>query len=217
MKTIHPRQSTVPTSGQSVTSPPNQSPGGSAPPLGSGGGSVGPRLSYRDLAWWAESADGDRDGELVVAECPHNGSSRCVVKKKDDAIADGDRILIGNIWIDPEVERSPVDRILIEVDGQTIDCRSVDNIVCDSVFCSESAIQKFLFPYYHSQRLLTPEQWRKLTAEFQDPMTVAIGHVHPSTSVTLRAGHGAGWLYGLKVKQGAPGVAGTASWVSLLP
>src|SRR6478672_7911289 len=104
MKTTHPGQSTVPTSGQTVTSPPNQSTGGNPPPPGSGSGPVRRRLGYRDLAWWAESADGDRDAELVVAECPHNGSSRCVVKKKDDAIADGDRILIGNIWIDPEVE-----------------------------------------------------------------------------------------------------------------
>src|SRR5689334_1561384 len=113
MKTTHPQQSTVPTGGPTVTSPPNQSPGGSAPTLGSGSGSVGPRLSYRELAWWAESADGDRDGELVIAECPHNGSSRCVVKKRDDAIEAGDRILIRNIWIDPEVERSSVDRVLI--------------------------------------------------------------------------------------------------------
>ena len=193
-----------PSGGQPSGSPPNGNPG---------------KLSYRDLAWWAETADGCRDENLVIAEVIENGSVRRVVKKSDDALAKGERVVVEGIRTESIVKgRSPVSRLLIEVDGETIECKAKDGTWCDSVFCSESAMEKFLFPYYHSQRLLTDDDWKRLKADFMNPLTVAIGHVHPSNQTILTSrSHAAGSFYRLTVKPGAGGVRPDVKWESIIP
>jgi hypothetical protein len=107
---------------------------------------------------------------------------------------------------------------LIEVDGEMIECKAKDDTWCDSVFCSESAMEKFLFPYYHSQRLLTDDDWDRLMADFRNPLTVAIGHVHPSNHVTLAGGsHAAGSFYRLSVKPAAGSIRASVKWESIIP
>lgn len=179
-----------------------------------------PKLSYRDLAWWAETADGCRDVDLVITEVMENGVPKRVVKKKEDGILPGERLVVDDIIHTASAVkgRAPVSRVLIEVDGEMIECKAKDGTWCDSVFCSESAIEKFLFPYYHSQRLLTDDDWKRLKADFMNPLTVAIGHVHPSNSVALAGGsHAAGSFYRLTVKPGAGGIRANVKWESIIP
>jgi hypothetical protein len=149
-----------------------------------------PALSYRDLAWWAETADGYRDEELVIAEVEEKGQIRRIVKQKREAQKNRDHILLDGIFTGPDDKprRRAVSRVTVEVDGKKIECKSKDGVVCDSIFCTDSAIEKFLFPYYHSQRLLTPEQWDKLKKAFRDPFVLLIGHVWPSRAVALGQG-----------------------------
>jgi hypothetical protein len=178
-----------------------------------------PALSYRDLAWWAETADGSRDENLVIADVQQNGSVRRVVKKRDDALKQRDSIVVDGIRTDSTVKgRLTATRVTIEVAGETIECKSEDGMWCDSIFCGESAIEKFLFPYYHAQRLLTRAEWDKLEAAFRNPFTVAIGHVHPSNAFALAGGGGAaGSFYSLAVKPGADGVRAKVKWESIIP
>jgi hypothetical protein len=193
-----------PSGGQPSGSPPNANP---------------PKLSYRDLAWWAETADGRRDVDLVITEVMQNGAAKRGVKK-DDEILPGERLVLDAIiHTESAVKgRPPVSRVLIEVDGETIECKAKDGTWCDSIFCSESAIEKFLFPYYHSQRLLTDDDWDKLKADFMNPLTVAIGHVHPSNPVALAGGsYAAGSFYRLRVKPAAGGMRAEVKWESIIP
>jgi hypothetical protein len=171
------------------------------------------------LAWWAESADGCRDEDLVITEIIENGTPKHVVRKKG-VLAPGERLLVNDIiHTESAVKgRQTVSRLLIEVEGETIECKAKDDTWCDSVFCSESAMEKFLFPYYHSQRLLTDDEWKRLKADFMNPLTVAIGHVHPSHSVKLTGkSHAAGSFYRLTVKPGAGGVRPDVKWESIIP
>lgn len=49
----------------------------------------------------------------------------------------------------------------------------------DALFWSESAVEKFLLPYYH--RVRTPEQVLELARAFRDnPNVYAVGHVPPT-------------------------------------
>jgi hypothetical protein len=144
-------------------------------------------LNYRDLAWWAETADGYRDENLVIAEVTENGETRLLVKERKSAELEGNPIVVKCIRTETEGKRSrpAPSSVKVVVDGKEIDCRSKDGIVCDSIFCTDSAMEKFLFPYYHAQRLLTPEQWHKLMQAFLDPWVVIIGHVWPSRPLAL--------------------------------
>jgi hypothetical protein len=184
---------------------------------GEGGGSTAP-LTYRDIAWWAETADGSRDQDLVIAEVMENGSVKKVVKKSDDAKAQRQRIVVDGIRTESKVKGRPAPtRVTIEVAGEEIECKAKDGVWCDSVFCTESAMEKFLFPYYRSQRLLTDAEWAKLEATFLSRSTVAIGHVHPSNTEAFVAGsHAAGSFYRLQVKPAKGGARAEVTWESII-
>jgi hypothetical protein len=142
-------------------------------------------IEYRDIAWWAESADGFRNRQLVVARYVEDGETKYKLEPEDDANDMGHKILIGGIYVGScRPDRPAVTRILIEVGGKTKEC-TVEGATCDAIFCTESAMRKFLFPYYHSQRLLTREQWATLHSAFNDETVAAIGHVAPSHSGTV--------------------------------
>ncbi len=173
-----------------------------------------PRLTYRDLAWWAETADGYRDEELVVAEVEENGRLKRIVKQKKAAQDDGNRILLDGIYtgMEERPSRPPADEVTVTVNGKQIKCRSKEGVVCDSIFCTDSAMEKFLFPYYHSQRLLTPEQWEKLKKAFLDPFVIVIGHVWPSRAIKFGdTGDGVDAFYVLSKARMGEG----AKWESL--
>ena len=69
----------------------------------------------------------------------------------------------------------------VEITFQAPGCEKVRiEEVADAIFWTESAVDKFLFPYYASQRLFTDEEMRRLKESFRDERVVAIWHFTPS-------------------------------------
>jgi len=142
-------------------------------------------LDYRDLAQWAETAGGLPDEPLVIAEVEENGKLRRVLRRKSEV--QPEQIVVDGILTRPTIPaKRQVTRVFVEVDGKQIECTSPGGIMCDAVFCTDSAIEKFLFLYYQAQRLLTEQEWKDLHAALRDPEVVAIGHIWPSSFVALR-------------------------------
>jgi hypothetical protein len=141
-------------------------------------------VTYRDIAWWAEAADGLRDKNLVIAKVKEDGEIKLRVKERSKVRTE-DIVIDGIRTESTFAPKRPVTKVMVRVGGKTIECKSEDGIVCDSIFCTESSIEKFLFLYYHSQRLLTDEQWNDLYAALNDPDVVVIGHVWPSRGVPV--------------------------------
>jgi hypothetical protein len=162
----------------SGSSPGNQPNGG-----GQGGGP--PPLDYRDFAWLAETLDGRRDEDVKIIRVIENGRQKLVVKNKDYTLMDGETLVLDGIRTGNWVSERPEVAVTIGVGAASTLCKTDDGLLCDAVFCSESAIEKFVFPYYHSQRLLTETEWVQLIAEVKKPSTMAVGHAHPSRSMAF--------------------------------
>lgn len=131
------------------------------------------------LAWAAETADGSRDTTLFL------------VRDRD-----------GQLWVkegmdgtDQELRRirtnshQPTRRKVLEVscavDGWEDPARLPSAQKWDAVFWTESSVEKFLYPYYHSQRLWDAKL-ESVKDEFEkDPDAVAIAHQAPSNSRVL--------------------------------
>jgi hypothetical protein len=173
-------------------------------------------VGYRDIAWWAETADGYRDEELVIVEVSVDGTLRRVLERKSVAIKEKLPIVMDDIRV-PSIRpnRPKVTKVLIEVDG-VLQEATVDGIPADAVFCSESAVEKFLFRYYEAQRLLTDEQWIPLKSALLDERVPAIAHVAPSRSAPVGV---PGWTdkaFGIVVAEERDrGKAGKVKCVSL--
>jgi len=139
-----------------------------------------PPLDYSAVAWWAEAADGLRDQPLTLALKELEGKITPVLETEAEADANGHQKLLTGIEIKSvQKDRVKVTKTQIQV-RNTMKTAEIDKLPCDAVFCSESAIQKFVFPYYHSQRLLDDNEWEILRAALNDPQVPAIGHVAPS-------------------------------------
>jgi hypothetical protein len=142
-------------------------------------------VGYRDIAWWAETADGYRDEDLVVCQMMVEGTPRLVLERR--AVAEKERlpIVMENIRVSSiHPNRPKVTKIMVEVGGVMQEAM-VDGVPADAVFCSESAIEKFLLRYYEAQRLLTEEQWASLRAALMDERVPAIAHVAPSRAAAV--------------------------------
>ena len=53
----------------------------------------------------------------------------------------------------------------------------------DALFWTESAVEKFLFPYYAAHRLFTDEEMQRLKDAFKSEKAVALWHRAPSYSI----------------------------------
>lgn len=130
-----------------------------------------PEIDARSLARIAEWVDGYR-GETVV-----------VVRENGHWVAVPERLANG---------RQPVFRSRKELDHPqrrmdsrvTIDGVELEEEV-DALFWTESAIQKFLEPYYAAHRIQTPEEIADLKAAYAREDLVAIMHVAPSQGLAL--------------------------------
>jgi hypothetical protein len=129
-----------------------------------------------ELAWAAETADGLRDRTLFL------------VLDEDGHL----RVREGKAGSDQEIRRirteshQPNRRKVLEVNcevdgwGKPVRLPSAEH--WDAVFWTESSIEKFLYPYYHAQRLWD-EKMDWIREEFnEDPEAVAIAHQAPSNS-----------------------------------
>ena len=129
-----------------------------------------PRVDSRQVSWWAESADGTRDKELALVL---TGDGEYVVKEE----APGDNVVLRMYTPSAVPNRLKPTEITFQAPG--CEKMRIDEIA-DCLFWTESAVEKFLFPYYASQRLLTDEEMRQLKEGFQDERVVAIWHKAPS-------------------------------------
>jgi hypothetical protein len=179
-----------------------------------GGAKDPPKLGYRDFAWLAETLDGRRDEPLKITKLEENGVVSLVVRNAADALRQNESLVLEGIRIESLAQRPEVTNVTIVVGGRPIECRTDDGLMCDSVFCSESAMEKFVLPYYHSQRLLTDEEWITLTAEFRNPSTVAIGHAHPSRHKIFHPAMGS--FYALTATADEEGAVTDLQWRRLI-
>ena len=140
-----------------------------------------PRVDSRQMSWWAESADGTRDKELALVL---TAGGEYVVKEEEP----GDEVVLRMYTPSMAPERLKPTEITFQAPG----CEKVRiEEVADALFWTESAVEKFLFPYYASQRLLTDEEMQGLKDGFRDARVVAIWHQAPSKSL-LQYGRPAG-------------------------
>jgi hypothetical protein len=118
------------------------------------------------LSWAAETADGTRDERMVLTL--EDGKNLKVKKASDMNPNDPE---LATVYTPNKQHRSK-----IELPGTD---------AWDSVFWTESSVEKFLWPYYHAHRLWD-EHMTELRAQFEtDPMAVAVAHKAPSASATL--------------------------------
>jgi len=121
-----------------------------------------PKIDARALAWAAESADGRRDTSLVLYRTE------------------------GHWALGPETDASrPTAMLRVYTESRKKQVRVPISLPIptewDAVFLSESAVEKFLFPYYEAQRLLGPNVMEALKhAYYDDQDVVGIAHIYPS-------------------------------------
>lgn len=144
------------------------------------GGSRRPvKVDARALAWIAEHAHGlggkplalvqEKDGEVKLkAQSEVHPQDDFVLLEVETPLVRPDRLRLERITIQPQ-------------GGPAFDLKG-----CDALFWTESAIQKFMLPYYHAQRLLDDVGMKELMDAFHSRDVVAIAHVPPSRHETIR-------------------------------
>lgn len=128
-----------------------------------------PEIDARRLAWITEGADGRRDDKLVL-------------------YTEGKQVFLGEASAHAD---TAICRVRTKTrKSQRLETRVLDipNEV-DAVFLTDSAVEKFLFPYYESQRLFKPGEMEKLKREYYDEAKNYAGilHVQPSRPWLLLA------------------------------
>jgi hypothetical protein len=139
------------------------------------------QLTATDLIWLGETADGKRGVDLVLVKDCH-GKPRL-----KEAVEDGDT-KVRDIKIKTEPSRFKAGRKREQI--KEVLCRPhqgkefllTSKAEFDAVFWSESAIGKFVWPYYHSHRLWDSVMQGVREAFDGDPHAVAIAHQAPSKS-----------------------------------
>jgi hypothetical protein len=147
---------------------------------------VAPALvDARKLAWLAEEAHGLQGEELALVQPEGEGDP--VLKPKEEIQAT-DHVLLRVFTEGRDPPMIPPDKVVLGLPGgKEIRVDEIYGGKGDALFWSASAVEKFLFPYYSSQRLLTPQEMGRLKAEYQKAGVVAMLHVAPSKAYALRS------------------------------
>lgn len=142
--------------------------GGAAVEAGETNGGSPPTIDARNLARIAEWVDGMRDQNLVVVQ--ENGAW---VVRPEQPGDDTKAVLKSRKELDvPSTQRKMASDVTIR--GLRLDPE------VDALFWTESAIQKFFFPYYAAHRIMTEQDYALLIAAYKKADLVAIAHVAPS-------------------------------------
>jgi hypothetical protein len=140
------------------------------------------QLTATDIAWLAETADGTRSVDFILVK-DAKGDAKL---RSQDKLEPGDEVAT-EIKVRTEKtlpSRIPVLQVTCEVEGHDLMPLPSDE-GWDAVFWTESSVEKFLYPYYRSQRLWSATM-DALKATFDtDPEAVAIAHRAPSHSQIL--------------------------------
>jgi hypothetical protein len=142
------------------------------------------QLTATDLAWLAETADGNRSVDFVLVR-DANGKAQLRAK---DSMQEGDEVP-AEIKVRTEQtlpDRTKVVQVTCQAEGHDLEpLLSAD--AWDAVFWTESSVEKFLYPYYRSQRLWDSRMDALQARYNSDPEAVAIAHRAPSYSQILDA------------------------------
>ena len=138
----------------------------------------GPKLTANQLRALAEAADAmrNRPVSLVLRDGGYLAVTTADVKHGDREvlrIETEDRLRPG--------ERHPIDYIYLKTAGMA-EPRAVHE-VCDALFWSESAVSKFVIPYYARFRPLSDVQ--ALVTAFNRPNVHALGHLPTAESTPM--------------------------------
>jgi len=138
-------------------------------------------VSSHDIAWWAETADGTRDKPLRLVL---NADGKCSLIPETKSLKAGEKVILNvrTASHQPNRERPVVTVVASGSSKELTDC--------DAVFWTESAVDKFVGPYYHSHRLFDDEIEQILEAYYQDENVVAIAHFPPSRLTKISSGTG---------------------------
>jgi hypothetical protein len=132
-----------------------------------------------ELSWAAETADGTRDKELFLVL---EDGKYLKVKAKLGA---NDKEVRKVRTKSKREKRKKVVEVLCTVKEWKEPARFPSAEEWDALFWTESAIEKFLYPYYHAQRLWNDEI-EKVKKKFdRDDDAVAIAHRAPSHSLAI--------------------------------
>jgi hypothetical protein len=140
-------------------------------------------LSEADLVRLGEEADGRRGRELLLVR-DRDGRPRL-----RPAAEAGDQV-VSQVRVRPPAPTLAgrarlTDIVCRSADGASLAIRP-DADEFDCLFWSESAVRKFVWPYYHAHRLWDAGL-QQLRDEWEsDPTAVAIVHQAPTKSVVLR-------------------------------
>jgi hypothetical protein len=147
------------------------------------------------LAWLAETADGVRDSELIlVLDNKDKPQLRYqdpkTPEQRNNAVKPDDKVVTKVVVKTPTVlqTRKKIQQIIITAAGrqQTVDPAGG----YDALFWTESSVEKFLYPYYRSQRLWDKQMDKLMNGFNTDPNLMAIVHQAPSHSYALDAAAG---------------------------
>jgi hypothetical protein len=138
-------------------------------------------LSVTDIIWLGETADSHRGVDLVLVR---DKDGKPTLREKPEP---GDEV-VQEITVrtsEPSTQRGFTREEIAEVicrsaEGKEFRLKTSDEY--DAVFWSESAVRKFVWPYYHSHRLWDADL-QKLQDQYDgDREAVAIAHQAPSKS-----------------------------------
>jgi hypothetical protein len=142
-------------------------------------------LSESDLVRLGEQADAGGDRELLLVRDRDGYPRLRQVAQAGDQVVSQIRV------------RPPAPTLADRARLSTIVCRSAnggsltlqpDADEYDCLFWSESAVRKFVWPYYHAHRLWDASLQQLRNEWENDPTAVAIAHQAPTKSVVLRLG-----------------------------
>lgn len=145
------------------------------------------RFSSTELTWLGEDADSHRGVDLTLVR---DAMGRLVLREPMK-MQPGDIELPGiTVRTEPESQfpsgihrREVVKVTCTAADGGQFDLPTAEEF--DAVFWSESAVRKFVWPYYHSHRLWDPDLQALKDEYDNDPEAMAIAHQAPSRSSTV--------------------------------
>jgi hypothetical protein len=170
-------------------------------------------ISSLELSWLAEKADGTRDEDLALVK-DENGNLQIRQPPRPGEAPEkkpGD-VLIANVRTKGTCKRERVAKITIDTEhGGKVEFKGSDK-GADALFWTDSAVEKFLYPYYYSQRIWNEDMDRLRTQFSTDPQAIAVLHRAPSTSETLSPNRA---IEVARVKSGAGGMVPKVEWVAL--
>jgi hypothetical protein len=158
----------------------------------------------RSLSWLAETADGSRDQVFKLVY--RNGKELKLLKPQEVGAGDQTICDVTTPSCRPDRLKAVAVHVFVEGDPNPIKI-DVQANGGDAIFLTESAVEKFLYPYYRSQRIWDDDM-DSLQQRFEaNPQAVGVLHKAPSNSDTFSPGG--------TLEVAGPSPDGTVKWLAL--